>query len=548
MFGLFSSHLSRFLPILFGAFLIACSGGVEDTRVDQGNREGILHMGNGTEPQGLDPHIVTGVPEHHILQALFEGLVLKNPYTLEIEPGVAESWDISEDGRTYIFHLREDALWSNGQPVTAEDFYWSWERVLNPALGSQYAYMLFSVVGAEAYNTGELDDFSQVGARVVDEHTFEVTLTEPTPYFLQVLDHYSTFPVNKDNVLAFGSATDQLSQWAREGNIVTNGPFTLNEWRINSHLSVSKFEDYWGTEQVQLNGIVFYPTENLVTEERMFRDGQIHKTNDIPLDKIPVYQQDNPELIYVEPYLGTYFYNINLTREPLDDVRVRMALNLAVDRELLAETVMLGIVDPAYAIVPPDTLGYDPVQLFDYNPERARELLAEAGYPGGEGFPAFEILYNTQESHRKIAVAIQQMWMSELNIPVTIVNQEWKVYLDSQNNMDYDVVRRGWIGDYIDPNNFLDLFLTGGGNNKTAFSDARYDEIITQLAPATPERDERYALFEEAETILMEAVPIIPLYTYKNKSLRHPNLKGMPTNIQDYFNYRYVWLEGEQAN
>lgn len=525
--------------------LTACSSGPEESRVEQGNREGILHMGNSSEPQGLDPGIVTGVPEHHVIQSLFEGLTLKNPYTLEIEPGAAESWDISEDGRIYTFYLRENAHWTNGDPVTAHDFAWSWQRVLTPELASQYAYMLYPVVGAEEFNMGETDNFSTVGVEVLDDYTFRVTLKQPTPYFLQILDHYSTFPVNKNNVLAFGSMTDQLSQWAREGNIVTNGPFRLAEWRINSHLKVVKYEDYWGADQVQLNGIVFYPTENLITEERMFRDGQIHKTNDVPLEKIPVYRAENPELLFVEPYLGSYFYGINTRREPLDDVRVRLALNMAVDRELLTSTVLLDLFDPAYAIVPPDTLGYEPVKLFDYDPERARELLAEAGFPNGEGFPGFEILYNTHEQHRTIAVALQQMWMKELNIPVTIVNQEWKVYLDSQNNGNYDVNRRGWIGDYVDPNNFLDMFLTSSGNNHTGFSDERYDELVMKLAPAAQTREERYALFKEAETILMEAAPIIPIYTYKNKSLRDPALQGMPSNIMDYFNFRYVWLDPE---
>ena len=226
---------------------------------------------------------------------------------------------------------------------------------------------------------------------------------------------------------------------------------------------------------------------------------------------------------------------------------MRLALNMSVDRDLLVETVMEGIVAPAYALVPPDTLGYQPVKTFDYDPQMARELLAEAGYPDGEGFPTFEILYNTQESHRKIAVAIQQMWMENLNIPVQIVNQEWKVYLDSQSNMDYDVVRRGWIGEYVDPNNFLDLFITDGGNNKTGFSNARYDEIILREAPAAADPDVRYELFTEAETMLMEAAPIIPLYIYQNKSLRVPSLQGMPTNIMDYFNYKYVWLDANAA-
>lgn len=536
-----------FLSILCTTFLIACTGGGSDeSRVEQGTREGVLHFGNGTEIQGLDPHIVTGVPEHHVIQTLFEGLVLKNPYTLEIEPGIAERWDISDDGRIYRFYLRSNAVWSNGDPITAEDFRWSWQRALMPALGNLYNYMLFPVVNAESFATGEIDDFSQVGVRVIDQYTLEVELNEPTPYILQLFDHYSTFPVHRATIEAFGSASDRLSQWARVDNIVTSGAFELVEWGLNSHIRVEKRASYWDAEKVQLNAIVFYPTENLTTEERMFRDGQLHRTEDISLDKIPVYLRDDPELIEIAPYIGTYYYMVNTTRAPFDDVRVRKALAMTVDRDLLVETVLQGIVAPAYAVVPPGTLGYNPPKTFDFDPVAARELLAEAGYPNGEGFPTFEILYNTQESHRKIAVAIQQMWNQHLGVGVSIINQEWKVYLASQENLDYQVSRRGWIGDYVDPNTFLDMFITDGGNNKTGFSDPLYDQIVLRDAPAAQDRDARYELFYQAENILLEQMPIIPIYTYQSKHLKHPSIKGMPPNIMDYYNYKYVYLEAEE--
>lgn len=533
-----------FLNIILCTLLLsACGGGDNLSQVDSGNQEGVLHLGNGTEPQGIDPHIVTGVPEHHIVSSLFEGLVSKDPYTLEPVPGVAESWEISEDGRTYTFNLRRDAVWSNGDPVTAGDFLWSWERVLSPALGGQYNYMLYPVLNAEAFANGEITDFRQVGAKALDDYTFEVTLANPTPYLLQLLDHYSTYPVHPETVLAHGSMSDRITRWTRVENIVTNGAFELTEWAINSHIRVEKSDTYWDAENVRLNAIMFYPTENLVTEERMFRDEQIHMTNDIPLDKVPVYLENQPELIEIAPYIGSYFYGINITREPLDDVRVRRALSLSIDRELLNDTVLEGIMAPAYTLTPPGTKEYHPPVIFDYNPEEARRLLAEAGYPNGEGFPSFEILYNTQENHRRIAVAIQQMWRQELNINVDILNQEWRVYLDSQLNMNYDVVRRGWIGDYVDPNTFLDMFITDGGNNKTGFSNPRYDEIIQADAPRTLDQEDRYALYTEAEQILIEEMPIIPIYIYQSKHLKHPSVQGLPANIMDYYNWKYVYLE-----
>ena len=252
---------------------------------------------------------------------------------------------------------------------------------------------------------------------------------------------------------------------------------------------------------------------------------------------------------YVQaPYLGTYYYLVNTTRKPVDDPRVRRALALTVDRETLARTVMEGAVVPAYSITPPNTLGYYPPKLFDYDPEEARRLLAEAGYPNGEGWPGLEIIYNTLESHRKIAVAVQQMWKDALNIDVTIANQEWKVYLNSVTTMDFTVARRGWIGDYVDANNFLDLFLDGGGNNNTGYADPRYDELILNLAPQATTREERYARFFEAETMLMEETPIIPIYTYTSRHLIHPSVCGLPPNLMDSLNLRYVWLDADRTS
>lgn len=535
-----------FLVFTCISFLVGCSSGPDESRVEQGTREGVLHFGNGSEPQGLDPHIVTGKPEHHILTALFEGLVLKNPETLAIEPGVAESWQISDDGRVYTFNLREDAYWSNGDQITTEDFLWSWQRALTPELASQYNYMYFPILNAEAFATGEITDFGEVGAKALDEFTLEVTLNAPTPYMLEIFDFYTTFPVHRATVEAFGSPTDQLSQWAREGNIVTNGAFDLAEWEINSHVTVVKRESYWDADTVKLNSIVFYPTENLTTEERMFRDGQLHFTADVPVDKVSVYLEENPEVFRNESYNGSYYYNVNTTRQPFDDVRVRQALAYSIDRDLISSSIMQGSSDPATAVVPPGLPGYESPDIVVYDPELARQLLAEAGYPDGVGFPSFDILYNTHESHRKIAVAIQQMWNRELNIPVTISNQEWKVYLDTTAELNFDLSRQGWIGDYVDPITFLDLFVTNGGNNRTGWSNQAYDQILLRDVPASPNASARNDLYHQAETILLTELPIIPIYTYKTRHLVSTDLKGMPYNVMDYYNYKYVYLEASE--
>ncbi len=530
-----------FLSFIMAATLAACGSG--ESNVERGNREGILHVGNGTEPQGLDPHVVTGIPESNIVSALFEGLAVKNPYTLESEPGVAQSWNISEDGLTITFYLNPEARWSNGDLMTANDYVWSWQRALSPAMGNQYAYMLYPLENAEAFATGKIDDFSQVGVKAVDDHTLEVKLNAPTAYFIQLMDHQSTYAVHRPTIEKFGKATDRFTPWTHVGNLVGNGPFRLKEWQLNRRIIVEKSNTYWDKDRVQLNGIEFYPVENISSEERLFRVGQLHYTNSIPLDKIPVYRAMENSPYVNAPYLGTYYYLLNTNEPPLDDVRVRQALSLAVDREQLNNTVLHGTNIPAYGITPPGTLGYQPPKVFDYNVARARQLLTEAGYPDGAGWPGLELKYNTSESHLKIAVALQQMWKDALNIDITLANQEWKVYLDSVDQMDFQMARRGWIGDYIDPNNFLDLFLCDGGNNNTGFCDPLYDDMILRQAPRAASREQRYAIFAAAERRLMEQMPIIPIYTYTSNQLIHPSVQGRPSNLMNHVNYKYITLD-----
>ena len=293
--------------------------------------------------------------------------------------------------------------------MQASDYVWSWQRALDPAMGNQYSYMLFPVKNAESFAKGKISDFEKVGVKALDQRTLEVTLNEPTPYFIQLLDHYSTFAVHPPTIKKFGMSTDRYTKWTRAENIVGNGPFVMTEWKLNRRIVVKKSPTYWDRDKVGLNGVVFYPTENSVTEERMFRVGQLHYTAGVPLDKIPIYR-DMENTPYVQaPYLGTYYYLLNTNKKPLNDVRVRQALSLSIDRDILTSTVLQGTAFPAYSITPPDTLGYYPPRLFGYDPDKAKELIAEAGYPDGKNWPGIEIIYNTSEAHRKIAVAIQQM-------------------------------------------------------------------------------------------------------------------------------------------
>ncbi|MBK9428165.1 MAG: peptide ABC transporter substrate-binding protein [Gammaproteobacteria bacterium] len=529
------------LALLCALTLTGCGG--RETRVEDGDREQVLHWGNGTEPQELDPHIVTGIPEHHIIIALMEGLVLKDPATLEPIPGVAERWEISADGLEYTFHLRANARWSNGDPVTAQDFSWSWWRALQPSLGNLYAYMYFPIKNAEAYATGKLKDFAQVGIQILGERTLRVTLANPTPYFLQLLDHYSMFPVHRPTLEKYGDPTQRGSDWTRAGNFVGNGPFVLKQWELNKIVVVEKSPTYWDAANVKLNAINYYPVENVSTEERMFRAGQLHITGSVPPDKIAVYRKDAPQFLRVEPYLGNYFYRFNTQLPQLADPRVRRALAMSIDRQQIVDHVTKGGQLPAYAFTPPDTLGYTAPPGFAYDPEGARALLAAAGFPDGAGFPPTELLYNTSESHRKLAVAIQQMWKRELNIEITLNNQDWKVYLDSVANGNYQIARGGWIGDYVDPNSFLDMWVTDGGNNRTGWSDPRYDELVMRLAPAAPSREQRYAWFREAETRLMEAMPVLPVFYSSRNYLVQPSVRGLPPNLLGYPLFKQIHLE-----
>ena len=542
-FSIFNKTIS-FLMLMLFISLTGCGSG--ESNISLGNRTGILYWGNGTEPASLDPHIATGVPEHHIMSSVMEGLVLKDRKSLEPRPGVAESWTISDDGRIYTFKLRDDARWSNGDPHIANDYVWSWWRALQPALGNQYAYMLFPIKNAKRYYDRETEDFGDVGVKALDQRTLQVTLTNPTPYFLQLLDHYSLFPVHQATIEKFGNADQRGTRWSYEGNLVSNGPFKLDEWKINRHITVTRNLHYWDNDNVALNGIVFKPVENTVTEERMFRAGQLHVTSNVPADKISTYRKSNSTELKIAPYLGTYFYRLNIKTPQLQDRRVRRALGMAIDREKLVENITKGGQIPAYTMTPPGTMGYYPTSNLAFDPEGAKNLLSEAGYPNGEGFPVIEILYNTNEGHRKIAVALQEMWKDYLNIDIKLLNQEWKVYLATESAGDYQISRGGWIGDYVDPNNFLDMFLCGGGNNRTGWCNEEYDRLILEVAPSQSSHEERLAVFQQAETMLLDDMPIIPVYTYTSVKLVDSSVENLDGNIMNQAMYKDIYLSPRQ--
>ncbi len=526
-------------------FLLLCSCTEEKlSNVEYGNQNQILYYGNGDEPKSLDPHLTTGSPDNNIIMNLFEGLISKDHATLEPKPGVAKSWTISEDGRVYRFQLRENARWSNGDPVTAKDFVYSWRRALTPSVPNAYAYMMYYIEGAEDFHAGKITDFAQVGVKALSAHELEVTLTHPAHFFLQLLDHHSYYPIHGPTLEKFGGINDPASRWTLPGNLVGNGPFVLKNWEINKVIELAKSETYWDKDAVKLRGVHFFPIEDQQAEERAFRTGQIHLTNtpQMDIEKIEVYRKKDPDVLRVVPTYASYYYEFNVNRKPFDDARVRRAFALAVDRKLIVEKVTKGGEVPAQNFVPPDPAGYQPQVYWQEDVEEARRLLAEAGYPDGKNFPIFSLMYNTHDNHQKVALAVQQMLKKNLNVDIQLENKEWKVYMMARKNLEHDIVRAGWVADYLDPSNFFDILRSYSGNNNTGWKNAEYDELMNQIA-STSDTSRRNELFEEANRLLSEEMPIIPLYYYSDLNLVRTSVQGWYDNAMHFHPLKHVYLQ-----
>lgn len=636
-----------------------------------------FRFNNNTEPKTLDPHLATGEPEHRLISELFEGLTRLDAKTLKPVPGVAESWEISPDGKTYTFRIRPEARWSDGKRVTAHDFVYSFRRLLDPALGGEYAYIVYPIRLAEELNSfdalagsvkrtiapafaelrretpgalpatalqkffakthahdalrhadedrvsgllwqregsispAELDDLGRALARLEakllrhaafarshfgvdrgvfakDERTLVVELRAPTPYFLEITAFYPTMPVPRHLL----ERTERPDAWFLPETIVSNGAFRLVQWEVNHRIRLERSETYWRKDQVKLRTIDAYPFDNDTTALNLYLTGA--------LDWLPKqYPKDITEIIkkhpdfYANPGLAVYYYRLNTTRKPLNDRRVRQALNLSIDRESIVRHVLgLGQL-AATSFVPPGLSDYQPPKSgIELNVERARALLAEAGYPGGQGFPKIGILFNTNQDHRKIAEVIGDQLRRNLGIEITVYNQEWQSFLETTRQLDYEIARAAWVGDYNDPNTFLDMWVTNGPNNQTGFASARYDRLIELASDPWPvitdpqrliaelglpeevrnwvtlSKDSseaasrareklRMVLFREAEAILVrEAFPIIPIYFYVNYGLIRREVQGFHVllerdsrtpaiNLQDIHPLNALWIDRE---
>ncbi|MFI5356442.1 MAG: peptide ABC transporter substrate-binding protein, partial [Opitutales bacterium] len=511
-------------------------------RVQQGTRDGVMLVGNGSEPSDIDPQTATGVPESDIVRTLFEGLTRNDPVTLEARPGAAERWDVSPDGLVYVFHLRAGLAWSDGTPLTARDFYTSFERMLSPQLASDNADQLYPVVNAEPFHQGRLKDFAQVGFRVIDDRTLEMRLLYPAPFLLKSMASRTWMPVPRHVLERYGDPRQRGNPWTRPGRLVGNGPFMLKAWVPNSYLEVVRNPHYWNAAHVKLNGIRFIPIDNESTEEATFRAGQLHKTERVPITKIDVYRREAPQLLHIHPYSGVYYYNFNVRQPPFNDVRVRRALALAVDRESIVRHISRAGEIPAYHFTPEGIGGYVSRARTRLDFAAARQLLAEAGYPGGRGLPPITLLYNTAENHRAIAEAIQQTWKKELGVDIHLENQEWKVYLDNMTHGFYQICRAGLIMEPYDPSQFLRVFIKDSGYNNTGWSDPEYDRLYEEVMH-TNDNTRRLALMQRMEQILTDAMPILPIYYYTQQYLMDPSVHGWADNLLSNEPFDQAWLE-----
>ncbi|MEE2843644.1 MAG: peptide ABC transporter substrate-binding protein [Planctomycetota bacterium] len=619
---------------------------------------------NGAEIKTMDPAQATGSPEGRVINALFEGLLRSMPAgepdelgRIPMKPvarGMADRFTVTADGTVYRFHIREDARWTNGDPVTATDFAWSWMRFLHPETASEYNYQLFYVRGAEKFNTVQLAvgdkveveladrktpelfprgtirrgilrdlilpaadtadrdnqeveaadgveaisgkaifivefqnessstaatetiayavsadgslagidelkqtytgnfplsdiqpckhvlyDFNEVGIRVLSSQDLEVTLNSATAFFPELVAFYPLHPVHRGCVEQYGAR-----RFTKAEHIVSNGPFRLIERRIRDRIRLTKNEQYWNAAEVELESIDVMSIQSETTSLNMYLTGQLDWDTTPPNTMIPILKKRDD--FVSTPFLASYFYRVNTEKPPLNNPLVRRALNLAIDKRSIVDNVVKGGQSPASSFVPPGMNGYEGYRGSGHNVKLARQLLAEAGYPNGKGLPQIEILYNTADSHRDIAEVIQQDWKKNLGINVVLRNLEWGSFLDSLRTGDYMVARSGWIGDYPDPNTFLDMFVTGGPNNQTNWGNAKYDNNI-KLAKSEPDPAVRMQLFVEAETILMKEQAIMPIYFYVSKNMVQPRIEGFHANLQDIHPLHLIKIRREKS-
>ncbi|MDH3418532.1 MAG: peptide ABC transporter substrate-binding protein [Gammaproteobacteria bacterium] len=539
---------------LLVSLLAGCSGGGEDLAGPaSGARElavggvsgeelaevQVLHVGNGAEPGSIDPHRAEGVPSSNIQRDLFEGLVNEAPNG-DLIPGAAESWEISDDGLTYTFNLRRDARWSNGDSVLADDWVYSLRRSLDPMTMSRYTFILNPIRNAESIAAGQMP-ITELGVRAIDDYTLEIQLEGPTPYFLGLLTHSASYAVHQPSVEAYGD------QHTRPGNLVSNGAFQLEDWVVQSHMKLVRNPQYWDNGNTILDEVWYYATEDQTAELRRYRADELDMTSTVPTRQLAWARENLPDDLTIAPYLGSYYFGFNVTRPPFkDNPSLRRALALAIDRDIITRQVTGAGQLPSFGWVPPVN-NYEGQKMPEADwtqaerEAQARRLYAEAGY-SAENPLRTEIIYNTQEDHRRLALAIAAMWKQVLGVEAGILNQEWKVFLDTRRQkIDTQIYRGGWIGDYNDAFTFAELMLTTSGLNDTGYSNAEYDALL-QEASMEGDLARRAELLQQAEAILLEDLPILPIYYYVTSKLVKPWVGGYESNIMDHHRSKNFYI------
>ena len=539
--------------LLVWSLLAACSGGddldigaVTTPSVPVGGASGtelaelqVLHWGNSAEPQSLDPHRGEGVPGSNIQRDLFEGLI-NEAADGEIVPGAAEAWAISADGKTYTFTLRRASRWSNGEPVVADDFVYGLRRSLDPATLSRYTFILNPILHAREIAAGQRP-VTDLGVRALDQYTLEIQLENPTPYFLGLLTHSASYPVHRASIEAHGD------QHTRPGNLVSNGAYQLDDWVVQSHVKLVRNRYYWDNGATVIDEVWYHGTEDKSAELRRYRANELDiSSNSLAKRQLPWIRENLGDELVIAPYLGSYYYGFNVTRPPFkDNPALRRALALAINRDIITGQVTGAGEIPSFGWVPPVS-GYVGQQMPEAawtqaeREEEARRLYALAGY-SAENPLVTEIMYNTEEDHKRVALAISAMWKLVLGVEVSSLNQEWKVFMDTRNQkIDTQVYRAGWIGDYNDAFTFAELFQSGGGLNNTGYESDEYDRLLI-LASTEADFEQRAAYLQQAEAVLLADLPILPIYFYVSSRLIKPWVGGFKPNImahhrsKDYF-------------
>ena len=525
-----------FLAALRLAFAIAVAG----TLTSQSAAEMIYHRGNTAEPETLDPSKASTTYEANILRDLFEGLVMPDAKA-NVMPGVAESWSISDDQSVYTFKLRKDAVWSNGDPVTADDFVFAFRRLEDPATAAEYASMLYVVKNAKAINAGEVDP-DEMGVRAIDPGTLEITLDSPTPYFLELLTHQATYPLHRASVERLGV------DWTKPGNLISNGPFTLAERVPNDHIEIVRNPKFHAAADVKLDAVYFYPTQDRSTAIKRFEAGELDSNDELPIEQLAELLEKFGDQVRIGPYLGVYYCYLNLRKEPWNNPDVRRAISMAIDREFLADKVWGGAMFPAYGIVPPGIAGYAPYSApfadtseIDRQDEAAR-ILQALGY-GPDNPLKLELRYDTSENNQNTGIAIQEQ-LRPLGIEVSLLNTDAKThfgYLDGGG--DFDFARSGWIGDYKDPETFLGIARKASGNNSGHFDNPEFERLMDAAAAAGGSPDQRMKLLSQAEQVLVDADGMLPLLFYSSHNIVSSRLNGWEENVMDVHPSRFITVE-----